>query len=269
MQRQARRLMGVAAAASLVVAAGCGGDDDGASAAQTREYCDATEEIELTTAQGPDVDFESASPEQIAAASKEFATGVMRPIADRIVAAAPEGVADDITILNGAVTEVEQSGDFDTAFSKPEVEEASQNAHEFDLKNCGWDTVDVKAADYKYEDVPRNIDAGLVSFEMENDGKELHEMVIFRKNDGVTETFDQIFEAPDEGAMEEKATFVAATGGTPDEKGIYAVADLQPGQYAMVCFIPQGTLTEEALEAETEAPPHFTLGMKQEFTVEA
>ena len=56
----------------------------------------------------------------------------------------------------------------------------------------------------------------------------------------------------------------------PEEKGLYAVADVQPGEYIMVCFLPQGAISMEALESTSEeAPPHFVLGMKQEFTVEA
>jgi hypothetical protein len=48
---------------------------------------------------------------------------------------------------------------------------------------------------------------------------------------------------------------------------------LEPGRYAMVCFIPVGFTPEVAAEAaasgtEPEGAPHFTEGMIAEFTVE-
>jgi len=252
-----------AALAALLLAAGCGGDDDEAASGESSEYCKATTAIE--TAPFPDIDFESMSPEQLSSATKQFATSTLRPMADRVVAAAPDEIADDIAVLNGAVTQLEETGDFET-FESPQVEEASNNAHNYDLKHCGWDEVDVTATEYKFEKVPKKIDAGLASFELDNKGKELHEIVVLRRNDGVTESFDQLLDLPEEEAME-KATVLGQTGGLPGEKGIYLVSDLQPGQYAMVCFVPQGTVTEEP--SEEGGPPHFTLGMKQEFTVEA
>jgi hypothetical protein len=259
--------MGVAAAGTLVVlAAACGGDD-GQSAAQKTEYCDAVTAIE--TDPGPDIDFATATPEEMTAATKEYAAETFRPMADRLIAAAPESLADEYRTLSGGLTEVEQTGDFEGVFSRPEMREAEEATHEYDLKTCDWEKIDVKAVDYRFEDVPRTIDAGFASFEMENDGNELHEIALLRKNDGVTESFDQLLELPEEEAFE-KVTFAGASGpGAPDEEGTYVVADLQAGEYAMVCFLPQGAISMEALESTGEdAPPHFALGMKQEFTVE-
>jgi hypothetical protein len=258
--------MGVAAAAGLVMAAGCGGDDDGLSAAERRDYCEAASQSELSE---PEVDFATATPEQLAAAGKEFASGTLRPLFDRQVALASDDVADDFAVLNRALTELERTGDFEAIFFNPEYSEAFAATHEFDLDTCDWETVDVKAVDYRFEDVSRTIDAGIASFELENDGKELHEIGIARKNDGVTETFDQILELPEEEQLEKVELTGNSGPGAPGEEGTYLVTDLRPGEYIMVCFLPQGATSMEALEAETEAPPHVALGMKQEFTVEA
>lgn len=52
----------------------------------------------------------------------------------------------------------------------------------------------------------------------------------------------------------------------------YFVADLEEGEYIALCFIPVG-LTPEAAAAveeggeEPQGPPHFTQGMRAEFTV--
>ena len=47
-----------------------------------------------------------------------------------------------------------------------------------------------------------------------------------------------------------------------DQEGML-VADLAPGEYVAVCFIPVGTMPDH----EGTGPPHFVEGMKQEFTV--
>ena len=120
MQRRVRRVVGVAAAVTLVVAAGCGGDDDGQSAAEKTEYCDAVTAIE--TDPGPEIDFATATPEEMAAATKEYATETFRPMADRAIAAAPESLAEDYAVLDRALTQVEQTGDFEGAFSSEEVD---------------------------------------------------------------------------------------------------------------------------------------------------
>ena len=56
---------------------------------------------------------------------------------------------------------------------------------------------------------------------------------------------------------------VAATGGAPGASE-YAIADLTPGTYAMLCFVPEGTTSEDAYGT---GQPHFMRGMVFEFTV--
>lgn len=57
--------------------------------------------------------------------------------------------------------------------------------------------------------------------------------------------------------------------------GDITFVDLDPGKYAVVCFIPVGTTDMADLEAgegdqaEPAGPPHFTQGMVTEFTVES
>lgn len=46
----------------------------------------------------------------------------------------------------------------------------------------------------------------------------------------------------------------------PERPGIGSF-DLAPGSYAVVCFLPQGA-------TEGTGPPHFELGMIEEFTVD-
>ena len=54
------------------------------------------------------------------------------------------------------------------------------------------------AADYAFQGVPSEVDSGVTSFEFKNGGTEVHEMVVFRINDGVTETVDELLAMPEE-----------------------------------------------------------------------
>ena len=122
--------------------------------------------------------------------------------------------------------------------------------------------MEVKAADYAFQGVPNELDRGVTSFEFENGGTEVHEMVLFRRNDGVTETVEQLLAMPEE-EVETKTTMVAATGGAPGATE-YAIAELSEGTYAMLCFVPEGTTSEDAY---TDGQPHFMRGMVFEFSV--
>ena len=286
-----RLLARLLVALALVAGAACGGDDDeeataSGSGSETTEttgdagedgaegeeasgdgdieaYCAKTLEIE--TLPEPEVDFETASPEEQAEAVKAYAAEEMTPIAEEIRAAAPEEVAADIEVLVGAVEELTETGDFEAVFGTPAVEEASDNAHAFDLENCGWEQVDVTGVDYAFEGLDGSIPAGATSFEFTNDTEngEFHELVVFRKNDDTTESIQELLELPQEEAM----TKVTEAGGTFAEPGDseYFVTELEPGDYAAVCFIPVGASPENE---EGNGPPHFVQGMVTEFTVE-
>lgn len=45
------------------------------------------------------------------------------------------------------------------------------------------------------------------------------------------------------------------------------IADFEPGDYAALCFIPTGSTMANSDEPDGDGPPHFTQGMKTEFTV--
>ena len=153
--------------------------------------------------------------------------------------------------------------------------------------------VAVHAADYAYKGVPRTLAAGEARFSFTNDSKaESHEMTLFRINDGVSQSFEQIL-AEDEAQQNKeqsqeaqptqpnqqqgqpsqgqkppseeqappppKMTFFASTGsGAGESAKMDLIGDLPAGRYGMVCFIPAND------EAGTA---HYKKGMKAEFTV--
>lgn len=94
-----------------------------------------------------------------------------------------------------------------------------------------------------------------MSFALENAGVEEHEMVLFRRNDGVTDSLDQLLELGEEEIFS-KLTFTGVTFGGPGTTS-YTAMDLEPGTYFLLCFIPQGE----------DGPPHFIGGMKHTVTV--
>lgn len=116
---------------------------------------------------------------------------------------------------------------------------------------CDWATVDLTAREYDFQGVPDELPAGRYGFALENVGVEEHEMVLFRRNDGVTESFEELAELGD--AMMEKVSFTGVAFGGPDTTS-YAAVDLEPGTYFLVCFIPVG--------GGQDGPPHFLEGMQ-------
>ena len=206
--------MRVAAAglAITVIGSACGDDDDD-SAGDMSEYCEAS--LALETAPEPDIDFETATPEEITAATKSFATETFIPLAQRLQETAADEVMDDIDIGMAALNDLAETGDFETSLGTPEVDAALDRLHAHDLETCEWNTVDVTAADYAFQGVPSELDPGVTSFEFDNGGTEVHEMVLFRRNDGVTETVEELLAMPED-EVETKTTMVAATGAAPE-----------------------------------------------------
>jgi uncharacterized cupredoxin-like copper-binding protein len=259
----------------LVSMAACGDDDTTTTASPTTtsasseftEYCEASLAIE--TAPEPDIDFDALTPEQAADAAKKFAAD-LKPLADRVEATAPAEIEADIATQVKTLDATIATGDF-SGFEGPDFEAAEAKVHAFDLENCGWAQSEVTMGDYSFQGLEDTYSAGPVSFDVTNEGKELHEFILLRKNDGVTETFDQLLELPEDQA-EQKTTAVGSAFAEPGGSD-YAVVDLEPGEYLAICFIPVG-LTPEAAQAaeaggpEPSGPPHFTEGMQAEFTVE-
>ena len=59
----------------------------------------------------------------------------------------------------------------------------------------------VTAQDYHFEGLPSSVPAG-TSLTLTNAGHEVHELLVVRKNDGVTESFDELLALPQEEALQ-------------------------------------------------------------------
>jgi hypothetical protein len=270
-------------AALILGLAACGDDDDGADAdadagatgagaaqpaadagesdGDTAAYCAAT--LALETAPPPDVDFATASPEEIADAVKAYAADVLRPLADEVLAAAPDELGGEVEVLDSALDEMAASGD-EAAFDRPATAEASRTVHAYDVETCGWATVDVTATNFAFDGLPGEQAAGVTSFELTNEGGDVHELLLLRKDDGVTQSAEELLALPEDEAMA-LATVVGDPAFALPGAGDHAVVDLEPGDYVAVCFIPTGTTGTDG--PPPEGPPHAMNGMFAEFTV--
>lgn len=237
----------------------------GDAAGEYAAYCAAS--LKIDTAE-PNIDFESATPEQIKAALTTFFKDTLKPLATAVQAVTPAEIKADVATLVGAVDEVSVSGDFEAAFEAPPVKAADGRVHAFDLANCGYGRQDVTAMDYAFQGVSSTSEAGPVSFDLTNKGTEMHELTVLRKKPGVTESFDELLKLPkEEGQM--KTERVGGVDPTKPGESDYVVVNLEKGEYLIACFLPVGS-TPEAFASETgppDGPPHFTKGMKATITV--
>ena len=245
----------VAAALVLVLATvgvGCGDDDDDASgddaAVELTAYCSAARG--LSNAFNRD---ELPKQDEVS------------PMFEALVANAPDDVADDAEVAVASAKDA-LAGD-DEAFDDPAFVEALREVDGRAFDTCEATKQQVSAVDYGFEGFDEELDAGSMIFRLQNDGDELHEVVLLQKDDGVTQPMAEILAlGEEEGQALVSDVGFNFIGGPGDVSYLYTY--LEPGNYAAVCFLPVGAADFEALEALGEdAPPHFTQGMVQDFTV--
>ncbi len=187
---------------------------------------------------------------------KEYASQVAAAY-EEIIPSLPEEAKADAESAAEQFAEVAETGD--PGDLEPGLDGATVAAV---IESCGVESYDVTMVDYEFEGIPETIPAGPAAFDFENTGKEQHEFILLRKNDGVTESVEDLLALPEEEAMT-KVAFVNA-GFAPAGGDGALIAKLEAGEYIYACFIPVGTVGE----AEGDGPPHFTEGMAGEFTVE-
>jgi len=242
-----RRSLAAVLSLSLATGLAACGDDDDREAATPAEVCDAA--VDLGAAFG-------AVPEDPAEMGA-FAAETLVPVSDAFV----EGYGDDgpeaeaAATLSDAFAAMADSGD-PSAFEDPDVAEAQSVIGADVHDGCPLEAIDVTAVEYAFQGVPEELTAGRTSFALTNAGVEDHEMVLFRLNDGVDMTLDDLLDAGEEAFAD--LTFTGVAFGGPDTTA-YTVVDLEPGTYFLLCFIPVG--------GGDDGPPHFMEGMRQTITV--
>jgi uncharacterized cupredoxin-like copper-binding protein len=199
------------------------------------------------------IEIDETTPEADVVAAGEQLAPSMTAIVDN----APEDLAATAGELD-AVVQALLDGDAST-FNSDETFATYSGFMADAGTSCAFEEVDVTLVDYAFEGVPESLPAGPTTFRVTNDSDvEMHEMVVFRMAEGVDLSFAEVLELPEE-ESESMVVFGGAAFAPPGETGATLV-DLEPGEYAMACFVPVGSGEEGA--------PHFTQGMVEEFTVE-
>lgn len=236
-----------AVCASLLLVSACGSDSDTNASANsdTQAACDTWIAADTAlvafsfTGAGNETSVTNAFDDAIAAADTERATALsdlkdsLQPIIDN-----PESEPSDELMA--------QFGD----------------ALGWVGDNCDVTTLDVSAKEFEYDGIPDTLSTGYTVVDFDNVGNEAHEMFVFRTNDGVTESFEEIIALPEDEVFS-KITPVNATFAMPGASDVGSWNLTEPGDYTVICFIPLGTTADN----EGGGPPHFTQGMVQQFTV--
>lgn len=114
-------------------------------------------------------------------------------------------------------------------------------------------TIEVTATDNGYRGLPERLAAGRHRFTLVNDEPHAHELVIFRNPEG--RSLDELYaQGPPALAAVDLAAMVFDSPPSPAH-GV--AADLSPGTYTVVCFLPN----------PSDGQPQFRHGMEATFVV--
>lgn len=235
------------------------GGDAGTGKANLSAYCDATSAVQLYFNDFPDV--EGLPKDEASVVLKEFIFAA-EPLLQDLEESLPADVAGPVGTVVQLTRKVKGTGDPE-AMASESFAAARAEAHEFDRVSCDWNQADVVATEYTFDGIPAEGPSGLTSLDFANEGDEVHELLIVRRKDGVTDSYDEILEMPEEEAMA-KTEVVAQAFAAPGDAD-HVVADLAPGDYLALCAIPQGMT--DLTSPPPDGPPHLAMGMHVEFRV--
>jgi hypothetical protein len=162
----------------------------------------------------------------------------------RIMGAAP--ILAVLALVSCTVKESASTAATDTAGAAPAASAAP-----------AANVVHVLAKDFSF-DAPAQVPAGLTTMHLMNEGKEVHQAQIIKLTDGKTfDDFSAAMKAMKPGTP--PPSWVVPVGGpnaAPPGGTAAATSTLEPGNYALVCFIPS-----------TDAVPHAMKGMTRGLVV--
>jgi len=132
--------------------------------------------------------------------------------------------------------------------------------------------VDVVGTDFAFSGLEASY-PGPITIAFRNEGTEVHEIVVVRKGDDVTQTWAELLALPEDQSGD-LVSFAGVAYAEPGQTATDMVTASEPGEYLAVCFIPQGTTELPSIDPNASEPPdlgtgapHFTLGMQTEFTI--
>jgi hypothetical protein len=194
---------------------------------------------------------------QVQANYDRLVAGPLAELQDNVA----DEIGDDVDKYAAAAKAFRATGD-PRPLESPALTPTKTNIAGYHYEHCAGEKAAIEGVDFAFEDVKEAYDPGEIRMRFRNEGKEEHELVLVKKNPGVTESFDKLLELPEE-KVASKVEFLGGEKAAPGEEA-FVNADLTPGDFLMVCFIPEGSLPGK----EGKGKPHFELGMKKEFSVE-
>lgn len=115
--------------------------------------------------------------------------------------------------------------------------------------------VSIRLVDYGF-DMKLPVRAGRRTFEVWTDAPQPHEVILVKLNPGVTAA--QFLHAVESPTGPPPGSFLGGVSGLSSRERAYFTADLRPGTYTLVCFIPD----------HKDGKPHIAHGMFRDMTVE-
>lgn len=253
---------------------------------EDREFMEAIENLEQAEAEHCEIGGDEGGDEEAAAPgagsdycnlAEELASQDAPPSPDQLEqykALAPEEISEQATFVADAF--LAAGDDVGAVFSDPAVEEQLGEIEAFEAEHCGIgrddggddeeletepaegaNVVEIAGVDFAFEGVPDEVASGSTAFAFSNEGESAHEMIVFQLQEGKTaEDVLELEGEDDPAAAEVVAGEVGGTFGTPGSQTTYVNAEVEPGTYALICFIP-GPGGES----------HAELGMRATFTV--
>jgi hypothetical protein len=179
---------------------------------------------------------------------------------------APPEIAADVQSIAGIIRSAAQNNQDPT--ENPTFEQNLAVIDQYRYNSCGYQQIQVTGTEYEFQGLPRTLPAGKVAIQFTDNGAELHELQVFRvKGKDSVKKIVGLSEKEQRKKGEEVGGTFAAQGQTS-----YAFVDMtKPGRYGVVCHLPVGSTSEEAIEEAGEAhdaKSHAQEGMYATITVE-
>ena len=129
----------------------------------------------------------------------------------------------------------------------------------------GATAITVTAKEYEFTGADALAAGGSFAITFENEGKELHELMIQRIDESETRSMEEMMQSEE---PPDTLTQVAFGFACPGSSTTLNAEITEPGRYTAICFIPVGTTSEtDPKDFEGGGPPHAMQGMVLEFEV--
>lgn len=203
-------------------------------------------------------DLGSGTPDEIQAIVKDF-WSAQEPILASMQPA-PDPIRADVDTLLALARDGASTGDSAT-FTSPDLQNADRTIDQYVLRECGYGQLSITATDDAYQGIPATIGSGAVGITLTNQGRDTHQVLIVRIDDGVTEPFGALLDLPPDQRMQ-AATPLGSIEVDPGGVGTLFLR-LAPGRYGVGDFLTQGSAGVDTSGGE----PNYALGLYGEFTV--